>query len=749
MNRTLLRKKTAKTFALVISLPNLAYAAVEETPGVLPTIEVQAEDSAYLKTHASSSKRTEPLLNTAKTTQIITSQALNDQKLFSLQEALATTPGITFGAGEGNGGYGDKINIRGYSSDNNVTVDGLRDAATQVRSDLFNYEAVEITKGANSAENGVGQNTGGINLVTKTPKNRNFSDIDLGLGTDEYKRITADFNRLLNEDVAVRLNIMGHKDEYAGRPEKRERWAVAPSITFGINSSTKATLSYYHQDEDNTPLNGVPFFNARPVKGISASNYYGYLNYDQADVTTDTATIKIETEINPNLKLNSITRYSDITQDTTSSVPRGTFCLADGTMPVDRSTDASGYTTCTTGVEAGTYVPGGPRGFINDSNTKQIAHDTNVVGKFNTGQIQHSYVAGFGLTLEDYEKHGGSLNFVGTTAEKTMDVYNPVKYWYGGISPTYYLQNKSSLDIYSAYLTDTIKLTPQWIINLGLRYDRTDGSFKTFNTSTGALTSTAEQNDNLFSYNLSLLFKPTPKTSVYLNYSNSEKPTMSSAQTSCTTGTTCDVDPEEAVNYEIGAKWAPLEDLLLTVAVFRNEQNKVRVSDQTSSTTYSLDGQNHIDGIEVGIAGKITPKWDITASAAWMEGEYDQNVADSSTTTDYAKGDKLTNVPDWSGSLWNTYQINDQWKLGYGITYQGKIYVTQSTASMPYQYEVDDYIVQNASITYYHNKALSFNLMVKNLADEEYYTKVRTATASMFAMPGEGRRTIFSVNYKF
>lgn len=92
-----------------------------------------------------STKRTETILDTAKTVQVITEKALQDQGLLSLQQALATTPGISFGAGEGGGGYGDKINLRGYDATYNTTVDGLRDAALTNDSDLFS-EAVEIIK---------------------------------------------------------------------------------------------------------------------------------------------------------------------------------------------------------------------------------------------------------------------------------------------------------------------------------------------------------------------------------------------------------------------------------------------------------------------------------------------------------------------------------------------------------------------------------------------------------------------------
>ncbi len=46
---------------------------------------------------------------------MISDQVIRRQNLLTLRDALATVPGITFGAGEGGGGYGDSINLRGYS----------------------------------------------------------------------------------------------------------------------------------------------------------------------------------------------------------------------------------------------------------------------------------------------------------------------------------------------------------------------------------------------------------------------------------------------------------------------------------------------------------------------------------------------------------------------------------------------------------------------------------------------------------
>ena len=74
-----------------------------------------------------SPKATSVLLNTPQTITVISDQTLRKQNLQTLRDALQTIPGITFGAGEGGNPTGDRPFIRGFDSQSNVFVDGLRD----------------------------------------------------------------------------------------------------------------------------------------------------------------------------------------------------------------------------------------------------------------------------------------------------------------------------------------------------------------------------------------------------------------------------------------------------------------------------------------------------------------------------------------------------------------------------------------------------------------------------------------------
>ncbi|MDI1294892.1 MAG: TonB-dependent receptor plug domain-containing protein, partial [bacterium] len=169
------------------------------------------------------------LLDTPQTITVVGNQTISKQNLLTLRDVLATVPGITFGAGEGGGGYGDSINLRGQSANTDISIDGVRDSAQYSRTDPFNLEQIEVTSGANSVFGGSGAIGGNINLVTKRPKAVDETLIQAGLGTSDYYRATIDSNVRVNDLIAVRLNAMYHENDVPARQVDRyKRWGVAP-----------------------------------------------------------------------------------------------------------------------------------------------------------------------------------------------------------------------------------------------------------------------------------------------------------------------------------------------------------------------------------------------------------------------------------------------------------------------------------------------------------------------------------------
>ena len=315
-------------------------------------------------------KNTAPVLDTPQTITIISDQTIKKQNLLTLRDVLTTVPGITFGAGEGGGGYGDSINLRGYSANNDITQDGVRDSAQYSRTDPFNMQQVEVYNGANSVYNGSGSVGGTINLVSKAPQAENLTILEAGVGTDDYYRATVDSNIRASDFIGVRLNAMVHRNDLPGRDVERfKRWAVAPSVKLGMEGPTSLTLSYFHQEDRNTPVYGVPFFkNANlggPLPGVDDSDYFGIANLDRQDIDIDRFTAIFAHQFSDAVSLRTLGRWQRVRQDSITSAPQGTYCLAGGVQPVT-AIDLTTPLACPAGMAAGTYRPSGPRGLVRD-----------------------------------------------------------------------------------------------------------------------------------------------------------------------------------------------------------------------------------------------------------------------------------------------------------------------------------------------------------------------------------------------
>lgn len=719
-----------------------------------------------------SPKNTRPLRDTPQTVTVITAEVMEQQNILSLRDALATVPGITFGAGEGGSGYGDSINLRGFSANNDITIDNVRDSAQYTRSDNFNIEQIEVTNGSNSVYSGGGSVAGNINLVSKRPTGRNQSVVQAGIGTDEYYRATADIDRKLSDSVGVRLNAMYHHNDVPGREvENAKRWGVMPSITFGLDSPTKLTLIYLHQQDNNIPQFGVPYVTSvtngftGQVPGTSRSGYYGFRNLDKQDSNVDQTTAIFEQELSSTISLRNLTRYQDVEQYSIADGPEGTFCLPSGFT-------AAGV-ACTT---PGLFTPsGGSRGNTRHTRNQIIYNQTDIKGTFDTFGIEHSFDLGFSMSREFYDLRSGNSQRNADGTAVTIPPYawndpnlNNRNVYSGPVNFIVGSRSHSEVANKAVYLFDTVKLSKFFEINGGVRWERNIGENTAYTLSTAAATlgqitavTRTGNRDSLFSYRIGAVLKPIEPISLYVAYGNSKTPSQSTVNGSCTTAT-CNVRPEGAKNYEIGGKAELFHGgLLLTAALFRTDRDSYRVaSNDPTIPDQQLDGHSRVDGVALGATGHITSAWQITANYTYLKSKLIQSVSDyclshpgatgcsnSVAFPDPVAGAAIQQTPKHSGSLYTAYTLPFGLTLGYGATYQGKFAINlPSTANRSVLFS-KDYVVHNLTVAYDITRALSAQVNVKNIGDKLYYTRIRANNG--WATPGDGRSAILTLGYKF
>lgn len=750
--------------ALLSTGPGVALAQSSADP-TLPEVKVTAPTAPkteYKVEKPQSPKYTAPLIDTPQTITVIPAKVIEEQNLLTLRDVLSTIPGITFGAGEGGGGYGDSINLRGFAGANDITSDGIRDSAQYTRSDPFNLQSVEVINGASSAFTGAGSVGGSINLVSKVPLREDFNRVSGGLGTDAYKRVTGDFNhQFLDDSAAVRLNVMGHKNNAPGRDvESFERWGVAPSLSLGLGTPTRLTLSYVHQKDTNVPQYGVPYFNGTGVSGVDRSNYYGYDNVDTQQISTDQLTSIVEHDFSARLKVRNLTRYSEVEQFSLVDPPQGTYCVAStGLTPLGAS--------CA-GTPLGFYTPSGPRGNGRDTRNTLLTNATDFTLLFDTAGFKHTLLTGFQFSHEEYDLDGTTEfrttpNGATTAVLPPMNIADPFHTYLGPRNRVLTSKTNGELDNRAIYAFDTVELTPQWLLNAGARWEYNDGTTTGYTITNGVATGAAvpsDSKDHLLSYRVGLVFKPTLNSSVYGAFGNSETPSKNSVNGTCqlvataTAGANCNVDPEKARIYEVGGKIDLFESALsLTGSIFRNLRSNYRVNDfgnpDNPSGQQTLDGRARVQGLAVGISGNLTDDWAMFANYTYLKSKVLKGASEiqAALGNDFTKGDPLTFTPEHAASLWTTYRLPARFTVGYGLTYQGTTTINQHSATVTGDLSKSEaYLVNNAMVTYGVMRGLDLQLNIRNLFDKKYYSRIRN---NGWATPGDTRTVVLTANYEF
>ncbi len=739
----------------------------------------------------SSPKLTAPLLDTPQQITIVPERVISEQNLLNLRDILSTLPGITFGAGEGGGGYGDSINLRGFSGSNDITVDGVRDSAQYTRSDPFNLDHVELVNGANSVYAGSGSVGGSINLASKTPMLTDRSAASIGAGTDGYGRATLDSNTRIGDNAAFRVNLMAHRNDAPGREvENFRRYGLAPSIAFGLGTDSTDTVSYFHQHDDNIPQYGVPTYKGAVLPGVDRHAYYGYSDFDTQRIRADVLTNVFEHVFGSGVRLRNLSRAQRVTQYTLVDPPQGTFCLPGNLQPSGASCTLNPGTALQIVVPAGTYMPSGPRGNIRDTRNTLLYNQTDATLTFATAGIEHNLVAGASFSHEGYRLSGynafrnadGSNPFAAPGHLPFTPIGDPDDDYTGPVNRTLASKVRGTLDNRAFYLFDNAKFDDRWSLNFGVRGERNEASATTsivrlftaptasvpnpVNTGIGQVTGTgapADNRDSLFSYRAGLVYKPVPEASLYAAFSNSRTPSAATVNGSCvatsSTGTAnCDADPEKALNYEFGAKWDLADGRLsLTGALFRNDRTNYKVPDpgnpDNPTGQVALDGAARVDGLLLGISGSLGEHWSVFANYAHLRSKVLHGASDyvADHGGDFTRGDPLLSTPEDSLSLWTTWDVTRDWQLGYGATYVGAFYVSQHSATNvdgPLN-QVDGYWVQRAMVAWKVQRDLVLQLNVNNLFDEKFLTRVRTSGDIAWGTPGDSRSTTLTATYRF
>ena len=614
-----------------------------------------------------------PIIDVPQTLSIVTDDEIRIQGFRELGDIVRYTPGVNTSQGEG---HRDSIVFRGVRSTADFYLDGVRDDVQYYRS-LYNLEQVEILRGPNALLFGRGGTGGIINRVTKKAVlDEQFGSFDMGADSFGAFDFAVDYNVSTGEKSALRINfhsdtLENHRDYYDG-----DRYGFNPTFSLALSPATTLDLSYEHADHERFIDRGVPTLNGEPVEAFEEI-VFGDTDTNLQTLRADIYRANLSHEFSDTRKGNLVVQYSDF-------------------QKMYKNYYASGYSGGDTFTADGYKDP---------TERTNLIISGNIVNEFQTGSAKHTLLVGAEIIDTENENYRYNTFFI--TTEDDNEVFNitrPINFGvnaagvrtYNDFTADLKSSTESDIEVTSIYIQDQIDVTDKFKILLGGRFDNFDITVRDIKKGTSE-----SREDEEFSPRAGLIFKPQENVSLYVSYAESFLP-RSGEQFKKLDANAARLDPDVYESTEIGVKWDIRPGLSFTASYFDSEQT-IATRDSDTGENSEIVGLQ-VDGIELELKGQVTEKLSLAIGYSDLDGET-------------AKGGEPREIPEYTASLWATYEVNDRFGIGFGVTAQGESNIKNDKPGLI----LPDYTRVDFAAYYDLADDLSIQLNVENVTDELYF----------------------------
>ena len=715
----------------------LAQEAPEKTLKTVTVRDTQESATAakdkLLVTRTGIAKGNQALKDIPQTVTVMTEKLMDERNLDDFREVLKTTAGVTFMAGE----TGEEdVRMRGFSlgQAGDIYVDGLRDAPL-IERDTFNLDRVEVLKGSASMLFGKGSTGGVVNQVNKQPFLMDQNEINVMAGSGYTRRITGDFNRQTGESSAVRLNVMDHQaDNWGAKVDKK---GVAGTYRWGVGERDEYALGLYHLETKGRPLYNHPWLIntgsaitsasgsiGTLVPTLPAKNYYGLVS-DHLRTESSYGTFSHKRRFDQDSELKTTVRHGHYERDLLASAIRFT-----------------NITTLST-LGNSTALTRSPKARRAESDLTQIQSDYTT--SFEALGHRHSLIAGVDYSDEKALRNNSaaaglpSYTLLGTT----VGIPNNGQ----SITDTRAVAlNHFRARNIGLYAQDTLSLTSAIKVIVGLRMDRFSAQY------TDTSGNRNERNDTLWSPRIGAIWQPADDATYYVSYGtsyNTSGDTYQFALGSFAAGShnarTANTSAEKSRNIEIGSKFELFEKkTLLGIAFFHSQKFNERNTDPDSAASQMLlSGQRHASGMEFNFAGRITPAWEVFFNHTWIPRariDVSNQTLSANGTGAQVQGDRSALTPKHSASLWTTWRLHPQWRMGAGLNHR-----SEQNPEGARHVTAPAFTTVDAMAEYTLSDATLLKLNITNLGNQLYADSLYRG----FYMPGASRRVELSLKTLF
>jgi len=646
---------------------------------------------------------------------VLPSQLIQDQQARELDEVFRLSPNVV--SGDGYGGTVEDFTIRGFRRADAQYRNGVRIEGFNGRVNPSAVESIQIIKGP-VADIGQMPPGGLINIETKKPLFSPRRAISASFDEHGQRKYDLDLAGPLGAGRNWAYRLVGSvEDSENFRDVPTERRFFSPSIAWRGDNGATVTFNYEYSRDKRQMDRGlitVPTGSGtdRTIVDVSRKLRYDNPDINRYDVEYNLVELDASMPVGADWRWeNKLLYFRQLSSDLRSEV---------------RAADAAG---------ALSHVVSGN----DDRHTTTKFVRTQMAGDVQWG-IPISLVGGF----EFYANHTDWTNFNGAI-QRVGTVYDPQVHQivdntgYTVLNPASGRQfNDGDRDSYSAFGSASLALTDTVFLDLGLRYQRTRTSVANDNLVTGASKHFGTGTQSKFTTGAGVLWKATSSVAFYGNYAKTYNPQyIYTGQDQLAS-----LPPENGRQYEIGTRWTSPDDrYYVNLALFDIRQHDV--AEFVNGVPELVDGVKS-RGAELSVVANPAQGFNLRAALGYVD-------AEASSSNPLQDGNRPTNIPATTASLWASYEFQGAAHplrglgVGAGVTYVGKRY-----GDLAHSFSLGDYTVVDLGAWYYlktgGGSRVRFDVGVKNLTDERYYT----ASGGAYRVNVGAPRTFFAgVRYEF
>jgi len=716
---------------------------LEQSKGELQEIMVNASKTNKYKRTKSEYVGKMPLnnLENAQVYNTITNQLMQDQLVYSVDDAMRNAPGITkLWEATGRGGDGGAY----YSSRGFVTQANIRNGiAGNVTStiDATNLDHIEIIKGPSATLFGSTLTSYGglINRVTKKAYDSVGGEIAVSAGSYDYFRTSVDFNTPLDaqKKVLFRLNsAYNYKGSFQDAGFNRN-YTVAPTLTYNPNDRLSITLDAEIM-AGRSQISPYYFITSTTGLGTDRADELQF-DYKKTYLGNDLS----QFSRSANFFGQATYKISDSWTSTTNATLTNSY--SDGFGPYFYILSAEtatqfGYPNAVAGTQ---YIA------RNDQSTAKSKDQTleiqqNFNGDFRIAGLRNRIVVGLDYLRRNSDQHylgasydivplnNSSINYGAFNAEGLNAVYTAA-FANGSVGQYPYIYTTNT---YSAYASDVLNITDRLIAQAAIRVDRFKNGGSYYPPATdpvGAFNQTA------FSPKFGLVYQVIKDVvSVFGNYQNG----FTNRAGSDYQGRA--FKPEQANQIEGGVKLSAFDGRLSsTISYYDIKVKDVVRTDNTlpAPNNQVQDGTQLSKGFEAEITANPFSGFNVTTGFTYNDSKYEKTSADLDGLRPGTAGSPYL-VNFWASYRLPAHIVKG---IGFGIggNYASDNKIINSRAAGQGVFILPAYTLLNASAFWDYDKHFRFAVKADNFTNKQYFIGYSTAN------PQQLRSFIGTVSYKF